>query len=73
MSVGSPGAMKTRCPAKLQFRGRMNGARNGSFALHFQRRNAKNREESNNSYCASTILFSLNDHKQARTSYPPFF
>ncbi|GAK57715.1 hypothetical protein U27_04682 [Candidatus Vecturithrix granuli] len=37
MSVGSPDAMKIRCPAKLQFRGRMTGARNWSFALHFHR------------------------------------
>ncbi|GAK55658.1 hypothetical protein U27_02492 [Candidatus Vecturithrix granuli] len=38
MILRLPGAMKIRCTAKLQFRGRITGARNWSFALHFHRR-----------------------------------
>ncbi|GAK56492.1 predicted nucleotidyltransferase [Candidatus Vecturithrix granuli] len=37
MSFGSPDAMKIRCSVKLQFRRCSNGARNWSFALHFQK------------------------------------
>ncbi|GAK60736.1 hypothetical protein U27_00634 [Candidatus Vecturithrix granuli] len=37
MILRSPGAMNIRCTAKLRFRGRLTGARNWSFALHFHR------------------------------------